>query len=162
MTLSPDPNKVFPEVLAGIYNILQSAASEPSIKRFVYTSSSAAATRPKPNEEFNITTDSWNEEDIDKAWAPAPYDAERAVTVYCASKVEGEKALWNFVKDHKPKFVCNAVLPDCNFGKILVKGQPASSSSFIKAIYDGNITDGVRNFPPRKPPASKDAYSTCS
>jgi hypothetical protein len=67
MTFDPDPNKVIPEVLAGISGILKRAASEPSIKRFVYTSSSTAATGAQPNKEFNITTDTWNEEDVKKA-----------------------------------------------------------------------------------------------
>jgi len=38
LTLDPDPNKVVSEVLAGIKGILKSAAKEPSVERFVYTS----------------------------------------------------------------------------------------------------------------------------
>lgn len=161
MTFDPDPHKVIPEVLAGINGILKSAASAPSIKRFVYTSSSTAATSPKPNKEFNITTDTWNEEDIKKAWASPPYEADRAFTVYGASKCEAEKALWKFVKEEKPHFVCNAILPNCNFGKILVKDQPASSGGFVKLVYDGNIIDAVKNFPPRESYPRHTRGTTC-
>lgn len=66
MTYDSDPNQVIPEVLDGINGILKSAASEPSVKRFVYTSSSTAATAPKPNKHFDITTELWNEDDIKK------------------------------------------------------------------------------------------------
>ena len=150
MSFDPDPNKVIPEVLAGINGILKSAVSEPSIKRFVYTSSSTAATSPKPNEVFDITTDTWNEEVIKKAWASPPYEADRAGIVYGASKCEAEKALWKAVKEKKPHFVCNAILPNLNIGNILVKNQPASSGGFVKFLYDGNIIDIIRNCPPRK------------
>jgi hypothetical protein len=54
------------------------------------------------------------------------------------------------VKEQKPHFICNAILPNFNFGKILVEGQPASSGAFVKLLYDGNIVDEVRYFPPRK------------
>jgi hypothetical protein len=150
MTFDPDPNKVIPEVLAGINGILKSAASEPSVKRFVYTSSSTAATAPKPNKEFNITTELWNEEDIKQAWAPPPYNEDRKWAVYGSSKAEAEKAVWKFVKGQKPHYVCNAVLPNCNFGKILVKGQPALTSELALAVYKGNIDESIKAFPPRK------------
>jgi nucleoside-diphosphate-sugar epimerase len=54
LTFDSDPNKVIPEVLAGVNGILKSAAKEPSVKRFVYTSSSTAITAPIPNKEFII------------------------------------------------------------------------------------------------------------
>ena len=150
MSFDPDPNKVIPEVLAGLNGILKSAASEPSVKRFVYTSSSTAATAAQPNKEIYITTDTWNEDDIKKAWAPPPYNPDRAFAVYGSSKAEAEKAFWKFAKEQKPHFVCNAILPNCNFGKILVKDMPASSGGFIKLYYEGNIIDTIKYFPPRK------------
>ena len=41
-------------MLDGVKNILQSATKEPSIKRFVITSSSIAALTPQPGKEINI------------------------------------------------------------------------------------------------------------
>jgi len=54
LSFSADPNAVIPEVIAGIKSILNSAKKEPSVKRFVYTSSSTAATNPKPNKKFTL------------------------------------------------------------------------------------------------------------
>jgi nucleoside-diphosphate-sugar epimerase len=149
MSFNHDPNKVIPEVLAGITNMLSSAASSPSVKRFVYTSSSTAATKPYANKEFLITTDTWNDDDIRDAWASPPYEEERKWAVYGASKTQAEKAVWKFVEEKKPHFTCNAILPNCNFGKILLKGQPVSTAEMIKALYQGEA-GMLKGFPPRK------------
>jgi nucleoside-diphosphate-sugar epimerase len=109
-TISPalDPHDAIPTVVNGTLNAVKAAAKEPSIKRFVLTSSSTAATLPKPNLKFDLDESTWNEESIQKAWAPPPYTEERRWDVYGASKTEGERALWNFVKENKPGFVANA------------------------------------------------------
>jgi hypothetical protein len=39
---------------------------------------------------------------------------------------------------------------NCNFGKILVKGQPASTGDMALAVYKGAINDSLKAFPPRK------------
>lgn len=93
VTFNSDPNKVIPEVLAGVNGILKSATKEPSVKRFVYTSSSTAATAPRPNQEFAIDTSSWNDADIKAAHQPPPYQDDRKWAVYGASKTEGEQAV---------------------------------------------------------------------
>jgi len=61
MSLDPDPNLVIPQNIAGAVSIAESAAKEPSVKRFVYTSSSTAITAPKPNKKFEISTKNWND-----------------------------------------------------------------------------------------------------
>jgi nucleoside-diphosphate-sugar epimerase len=86
MTFDKDPKKVIPEVLASINRILKSAALSSSVKRFVYTSSSTAATAPKPNKEFGITIDLWNESDIKAAWARPLYKDACSWAVYSSSK----------------------------------------------------------------------------
>ncbi|RDL33753.1 NAD(P)-binding Rossmann-fold containing protein [Venustampulla echinocandica] len=138
MTFDADPHKVIPETLAGVNEILKSAAKEPRIKRFVFTSSSTAATAPIPNKEFHIDSDSWNDAEIKAAWAPPPYEPQRAWAVYGASKAESEKAVWKFVKEQKPHFVVNAVLPDFNFGKILDKSLAVSTADFVRRLFKGN------------------------
>jgi nucleoside-diphosphate-sugar epimerase len=150
LSFDSDPNKVIPEVLAGINGILKSVARESSVRRFVYTSSSTAITAPFPNKEISIDEKGWNEADIKAAWAPPPYTADRKWAVYGASETEAEKALWKFVKEQKAGFVVNSVLPNANFGKILVKEQPASTGDWVTSLYKGNI-DAVKGVPPRKP-----------
>jgi nucleoside-diphosphate-sugar epimerase len=70
----------------------------------------------------------------------------RAFAVYSASKVEAEKALWKFVKEEKPGFVINTVLPDTAYGKILDRSLPASTAGFITKLYKGE----QQHLPPRK------------
>lgn len=144
---------MIPEVLAGVRHVLESAAKQPSVKRFVYTSSSTAATAPKPNIEFKITTETWNQEDIDAAWAPPPYLEDRKCAVYGASKTQGEQEVWKFMKEKKPHFTANAVLPNANFGLILDKDQPAGTGAWVKEVYNGNY-DPIKDIPPRKFPNS--------
>jgi len=122
---------VIPETLAGVRYILESAAKQPSVRHFVYTSSSAATTAPKPNVEFKITTETWNQEDIDAAWAPPPYLDDRKWAVYGASKAKGEQEVWMVTKEKKPHFIANTILPNtilpnANFGLILDKDEQAS------------------------------------
>ncbi|KAM3421239.1 hypothetical protein BST61_g1645 [Cercospora zeina] len=138
-TFGYDPNNVIPPTKAGVLSILKSAAKEPSVKRFVLTSSSTAALLPKLNKEFTVTKDDWNQETLDIAWASPPYTPERAFPVYGASKVEGEKALWQFVKEQKPHFVANAVLPNFNMGTILPRGSGGATGDAIASVYKGNI-----------------------
>ncbi|TVY81218.1 Aldehyde reductase [Lachnellula suecica] len=137
LTFDPDPNKVIPQVLAGMKGILNSAANEPSVKRFVATSSSTAASAPIPGKKFHMGTDTWNQSDIDKAWAPPPIKEDRAWAVYGASKAQGEKLIWEFVKEKKPHFVVNTVLPNCNFGTILDKNLSASTGDFARSLFKG-------------------------
>ena len=129
--------------------ILKSAANEPSVKRFVFTSSSTAATDPIPNKEFTIGTDTWNNAIIEAAWAPPPYKDDRKWAVYGSSKTEAEKALWKFVEEQKPGFVANAILPNSNFGTILARSEPSTTGKWVKDLYDGDL-DVIKGIPPRK------------
>lgn len=72
VSLSPDPNAVIPSVIKAVQNALTAAAAEPGLKAFVLTSSSTAAASTKLNTKFHINKESWNEEAVTQAWAPAP------------------------------------------------------------------------------------------
>ncbi|KAF2761114.1 NAD(P)-binding protein [Pseudovirgaria hyperparasitica] len=138
LTFDPDPQKVIPVVIAGIEHVLESTAAEPSVKRLVYTSSSTAATNPKPNVKFDIDENTWNEECVERAWAPGPIKEDRAWDVYGASKTQAEQALWKFVKEKKPHFVANSVLPNTNMGPIIdPDNQPASTGNWVPDTYNG-------------------------
>ena len=63
------------------------------------------------------------------------WPANQGAHVYSASKVEGENALWKFVKEEKPKFVANTILPNLNFGRILPGRSAGSGVRFIPAMY---------------------------
>lgn len=136
-TFSPDPHKVIKPTVDGVLSILRSAAKTPSVKRFVLTSSSAAVLIPKHNKEFSVSADDWNQEAVDIANAPPPYESDRAFAVYAASKTEGERAMWKFVKDEKPGFIANAVLPNFNMGKIL--SAPGATGGAVPELFKGNL-----------------------
>jgi nucleoside-diphosphate-sugar epimerase len=138
--VSFDPNEGVPIVVNGTLNALKAAASEPSVKRVVLTSSSTAAASPQPNKVFTIDPDTWNETAVQAAWAPPPYEGlQRRLDVYSASKTQGEQAAWKFMKDNKPGFVLNTILPNANMGNILSveqQGYP-STAGWIKALWNG-------------------------
>ncbi|KAL8788941.1 MAG: hypothetical protein Q9195_007057 [Heterodermia aff. obscurata] len=148
LSFDSDPNKVIPQSIAGAVNALEAAAKTPSVKRFVYTSSSSAITAPKPNEKFEVKTENWNTEDVETAWKPPPYEPTRNWAVYGASKVQSEQAVWKFAKEKKPDFVVNSVLPNFNMGEILSEKQPASTGAAVKALYYGGL-DKVQIIPPQ-------------
>ncbi|PFH62484.1 hypothetical protein XA68_13386 [Ophiocordyceps unilateralis] len=151
LTLNPDPHKVIPMVVSGVQNVLAAAAREPSVKRFVFTSSSAAATPPISNKRFHVDAETWNDEEIEVAWAPPPYNDDRKLAVYAASKTLAEKECWRFMQEEKPSFVLNTVLPNCNIGRILSEDQPASTGGWYKKLWEGDeeILDLLWNFPPQ-------------
>lgn len=152
LTLNPDPNQVIPVVLAGVKNALLAAAHSPGVKRFVYTSSSAAATAPIVNRAFHVDDGTWNDADVEAAWAPPPYAADRKLAVYAASKTLAERECWRFVRrEEKPAFVLNAVLPNCNIGGILSEHQPASTGGWYKKMWHGDAEtlQLLREFPPQ-------------
>ncbi|KAF7556593.1 hypothetical protein G7Z17_g1294 [Cylindrodendrum hubeiense] len=146
VSLDSDPNKVIPDAIAGAVNALKSAYGESSVKRFVLTSSSAAAVSATAETSGTpITEDTFNEGAVKEAWAEPPYGPERAAPVYAASKTQAEQEVWKFHKENRekrPDLVVNTVLPNFNFGKSLDpvnQGYP-SSSALPVALYKGEVT----------------------
>ena len=129
-------------------NAATAASKEPSIKRFIYTSSSAAILLPRPNVELTVSTEDWNTDAVEAAWKPPPYEPERSWAVYAASKTEAEQKIWEFVRNEQPGFVLNTVLPDTNFGQIFSPEQPASTGGMVRDAFHGNVT-ALQNLPPQ-------------
>lgn len=150
-TWDANPNNVIPQTATGALNALRAASNEPSVRRFVYTSSSVAAILPTPGVEFDVDSTSWNDTALKLAWAPPPYEQSRGPITYMASKVEAEKAVWKFVEEKKPDLIVNTVLPFTAFGRILSKHQPGSTAAWIQQLYNGDISQ-VQNFQASKFP----------
>jgi nucleoside-diphosphate-sugar epimerase len=137
---SADPNAAIPVVVKGTVNALEACAKEPSVVRVVLTSSSGACTAPKPNKAFKIDSTTWNEEAVNAAWAPPPYEGfERTLNVYYAGKTLGEKAAWDFVREKSPGFVLNTILPNANFGPVLDSEHQKyhSTLGWVRALWNG-------------------------
>ncbi|KAF4844223.1 Aldehyde reductase 2 [Colletotrichum siamense] len=146
MTLDPNPNNVIPVAIKGALSALKSAYAQPSVKRFVFTSSSAAAGPKDDSPDSVITEDSWNESAVNIAWADPPYSPERSGAVYAASKTQAEQEVWKYHKEHRserPDLVVNTVLPNFNFGGSIDpinQGFP-SSSGLPVILYNGEIAE---------------------
>jgi len=143
VTFSPDPNTVVTAAVAIAKAGIEAAAEVPSIKRFVQTSSSSACeTHGLVNTPYDITDESWNLRSVEEAWKPPPYGMDRIYSTYSASKVQQEQEIWKFVKERKPKFVVNCVLPDFNSGPVLnveEQGYP-STVGMLKMVFNGDMS----------------------
>ncbi|KAH6962400.1 aldehyde reductase [Ilyonectria sp. MPI-CAGE-AT-0026] len=145
MTGSMDPNIAVPRAVNGVLNALEACAKGPLIRRFVYTSSSFAVTQPKPGVRFTVTTDTFNEEAVKRAWEANPDSA----TVYSCSKVEAERAITQWVAEHRPSFVVNTVQPNANIGTVLSpasQGYP-TSARWVKALWESDYESLKNNGP---------------
>lgn len=138
MSFNPNPHEVVPGTIKATVNALATAAREPSVKRFVLLSSSSAALVPKPNYPVTVTVDTWNDEVVVAAYADPP-PSEGYIT-YAASKTLGEREAWKFIREQKPAFTFNAILPNMNLGVNLDPiNQPyTSTSGFLVALFKGN------------------------
>ncbi|KAL3952496.1 hypothetical protein ACCO45_012439 [Purpureocillium lilacinum] len=146
MTFDCDPNTVIPPAVAGALNALKAAYAQPSVKRFVLTSSSTAAYLPgsvgKDAASINITTETWNEDAIRRAWADPPYSPERAPFVYAASKAQAEQRVWEFHRENRhrrPDLTVNTLLPNMNFGRSIdpVHQGHSSMSGLVVDLWHG-------------------------
>ncbi|KAL5095113.1 hypothetical protein Trisim1_003722 [Trichoderma cf. simile WF8] len=109
-----EPDRVIPTVKNGTIHALQ-AASQSSVKRFVLTSSSVAAIIPETNKKgITIDESTWNDAVIELAWSGTAPENAKGYIVYSASKTEGERTAWDWVKENKPSFTLNTILPNCN------------------------------------------------
>jgi nucleoside-diphosphate-sugar epimerase len=134
---SPDPNKVITQAVNSILNLLHAAARQSSVKRFVYTSSIGAVYSPKGGVRATVTNDSWNVAAVEAAWAPPPYEMQRAPKVYAASKVEAEKAMFEFITNEHPGFVANSVNPFFVIGPRLHKTHLKGTAGWVRNVYCG-------------------------
>jgi nucleoside-diphosphate-sugar epimerase len=98
-------------------NALKACAKVPSCKSFVFTSSSLAATFPHPNVEFSIDENTYNDEALEIL---EKEPGKPGLFVYAAMKTETEKAIMRWMEENQPNFVLNRVLPNANFGAVLI------------------------------------------
>lgn len=154
VTFSPIPKEVVPPAVKGATSIMRSAMTESKVKRFVFTSSSAAACMLVPNKKFKINKNSWNSEIEDWVDPPPPYFPENAFNIYAASKTRAELAVWDFLKVQKPNFVVNCVshlaahpsgskltgvqvLPSFNTGRVV--DSPGETGGLVCNAFNGAV-----------------------
>ena len=150
-SLDPDPHHVITKDVSGMKSLLNAAAMEPSVKRFVYTSSFVTAAMPIPDVEIYVGPDTFNDAAVTMAWAPPPYENSRGMLVYMASKTEAERAMWRFVSEEKPNFIVNTVSPLMTIGTLLHNNylRAGGTPSWLDGLFHGDPSF-VANIPASK------------
>ena len=74
------------------------------------TSSSVAATMPKPHldHDFIIDDNTFNDEALQRA--KSEDTPMKGLLIYASMKSETEKAMWKWVDENKPEFVLNCIV----------------------------------------------------
>ncbi|KAH8157594.1 hypothetical protein CIB48_g10646 [Xylaria polymorpha] len=140
---NPDRAKVLEPNVNGTINILK-AAARTKVQRFVLNSSSKSVEKTVYNQPHELTTETFNYEALQKArYEPASPTFERTLDVYSAGRTAAELAFWSWIKDKKPPFVANCVVPDGNFGRVLGHEHIGQTSSFgmLKGALAGQWKD---------------------
>ncbi|OJK04307.1 hypothetical protein ASPACDRAFT_37865 [Aspergillus aculeatus ATCC 16872] len=148
MSFNSDPDAVIPWVKRAAIHLLEAAASQPSVTRFVLTSSSTAALLPTPGLKTVVDENTWNEVSVHAAWDESTPSEERAYHIYSAAKTEQERESWRWVRERKPQFEFSTVVPNSNFGRILHPEISGSSMIRMRNLLrgDGSVMD---EFPPQ-------------
>ncbi|KJZ72452.1 hypothetical protein HIM_08121 [Hirsutella minnesotensis 3608] len=137
VSFSTDAETVIGNVVASTQNVLRLAAKEPTIKRFVLTSSSVSVSLPVFDQDITYGPNVWNDKVVEKVRNAASSESNTPFDVYAASKTVGERSLWEFVEKEKPSFVVNTVLPDFTIGPALHKDLAGSTHNWLRGLYNG-------------------------
>lgn len=160
MSFRDDPNVVIPLVVSGVRNALKAAASTPSVKRFVLTSSSNCLFQAVADTKYHLDSNSWNDISPKEAWKTEGFDpAARPMHIYSASKIAAERAAWEFMQKEKPNFELNTICPNFSIGEVIDKRLVSSSAAVVKGLYGGYppVIGFIQNSPPQFSVDVKDA-----
>jgi nucleoside-diphosphate-sugar epimerase len=113
-----EPAKVFDPMTKGVINTLE-AAARAGVQRYVLSSSSKAVSSTSYG-PLELTSETFNYDAIEQARIPSTDTSfHRKLTVYCAGRALAELAFWDWIKENKPPFVANCLVPDGQFGRVL-------------------------------------------
>ena len=147
-----DPKDYIPELLQSAVGLLESAAKEPSVKSVVYTSSQAACIELSDlasGKPYHLTPWTYNQ-GCKAAWTlPPSEDLPRKLLNYMCGKVEADQGCFRWVKENKPDFTFNVVVPNINFGTMVNPKETGfiSSSGLLQQLWLGQ-TGIVQMIPP--------------
>lgn len=104
--------------------------------RFVFTSS--GGTLPAIAEPGHIDSSTWAPEDIiEKAWSE-PRGPQNGPNVYRASKILSERACWDFVRERKPQFTLNTIVPMTQIGEFVHPQLISSMNMVFLRVWQGD------------------------
>ncbi|CCM04626.1 uncharacterized protein FIBRA_06810 [Fibroporia radiculosa] len=151
-SLTADSNIEPQQVIDAAIALLRVAAQEPSIQRVVFTSSSTAAFARPGFIDRPLNGSDWNEEaqrryeEADEETKKIPF--KWAAIKYHYSKYASEKAAWKWIAEHKPTFDFVSLIPNNNFGPLLL-GDVHSSALWLYSLMK-NETSIFKILFPRK------------
>ncbi|PCD29554.1 hypothetical protein AU210_012090 [Fusarium oxysporum f. sp. radicis-cucumerinum] len=142
MEMNPQNQEVIDDTINSNLYLLEAAAKVPSVKSVVITSSLAACALPTTGEPYKIDSTTWNTDAIEKT--AEPWDGQRnprwhGIVLYGAAKARSEQAAFAWVREHKPSFSFNTVVPNVNFGIAISPENMSyrSSAAVIDAVVKG-------------------------
>ncbi|GAA98935.1 uncharacterized protein L969DRAFT_82732 [Mixia osmundae IAM 14324] len=108
-------NVLIRPAIEGSQNALYAALGEPTVEKFILTSSTAASQSPAVYGDASkwISPQTWNPTTYEQAIDPQM----PAMLAYAASKALAEKAFWQAVETQKAHFEAVAILPGMVFGR---------------------------------------------
>ncbi|CAH0059090.1 unnamed protein product [Clonostachys solani] len=140
LDMSPDPTIVDRTVKSTI-RLLEVASKEPTVKRVVLTSSANACLDQIAGTSYKMTADIYNVgaiEESKQAWNGED-PMRRGKVIYAASKALSEMKAFEWVRDSKPSFVFNSVVPNFNMGAPVAPDKLGfgSNSAILAALLRG-------------------------
>ncbi|CAH0029140.1 unnamed protein product [Clonostachys rhizophaga] len=117
LDMSPDAT-IIDRTVKSTIGLLDAASKEPTVKRVVLTSSANACLDQIAGTPYKMTAESYNVGAIEKskqAWNGED-PMRRGKVIYAASKALSEMKAFEWVRDNKPSFVFNSIIPNFNMG----------------------------------------------
>ncbi|EJT96665.1 NADP-binding protein [Dacryopinax primogenitus] len=129
-------------MIDGMMLPLRVAARVPSIKRYVMTSTLAAADPQlvggAPTAE-PITEHAWNDEAVQLYNTLRAAGEKNQWVEYCAGKTLGEKAAWEFIEKNKPTWDLVTIFPACTWGPVMF-GPARTTAQILAGLLEGDPT----------------------
>lgn len=139
--MNPGNVSIVDSTVRATISLLEAAAREPSVNSIVLTSSQAACILPVPGVEYEITPQTYNtlalEELTQTEEGQDPL--RQGLLLYAAAKTKQELEAFRWVKEHKPHFSFNSVVPNVNFGTVVAPQHLGfqSSAGFVESVVRG-------------------------
>ncbi|CAG9954256.1 unnamed protein product [Clonostachys rosea f. rosea IK726] len=140
LDMSPDPT-IIDRTVRSTIGLLEAASKEPRVKRVVLTSSANACLDQIAGTPYKMTAESYNLGAIEKskqAWNGED-TMRRGKVIYAASKALSEMKAFEWVRDNKPSFVFNSIIPNFNMGAPVAPDKLGfgSNTAILAALLRG-------------------------
>lgn len=114
--------------------LLRAVQAHPLVRRVVVTSSSVVLGHPHHDAPTAYTPNTWDDTSVRAALAQPT-----RLGIYTASKHEAERALWDFVRSQRPRFLVVTVNPTMTYGAELPAASSSSTNAALRAFAHGAL-----------------------